>query len=136
MAQHTSDEGVYQVWEAISVLEQITFKPYEHSASENLYTRKLHYERKRTAGYSVWPMGGWEALWKRMADAFEALGGTLIQPAKVERVIVRDGAVRGVELPTARRAAGGRRGRRQRARVGHPEAVRRRRAAVGLRCSA
>jgi protoporphyrinogen oxidase len=67
MAQHTSDEGVYLVWEAISVLEQITFKPHEHSASENLYTRKLHYEKRRTAGYSVWPMGGWEALWKRMA---------------------------------------------------------------------
>ena len=98
MAQHTSDDGVYLVWEAISVLEQITFKPHEHSASETLYTRKLHYEKRRTAGYSVWPMGGWEALWKRMAAAFEALGGTLIQPASAQRVVVRDGAVRGVEL--------------------------------------
>jgi phytoene dehydrogenase-like protein len=76
MARHTSEEGVFQVWEAISVLEQITFKPYEHSASENLYTRKLHYERKRTAGYSVWPMGGWERLWQDLAAAFERLGGT------------------------------------------------------------
>ena len=95
MAQHTSDDGVYLVWEAISVLEQITFKPHEHSASENLYTRKLHYSKRRTAGYSVWPMGGWEALWKRMADAFS---GELIAPATVDRVIVRDGAVRGVQL--------------------------------------
>ena len=32
------------VWEqAISTLEQITLRPWEHSASENLYTRKLHY---------------------------------------------------------------------------------------------
>jgi phytoene dehydrogenase-like protein len=98
MAQYTSDEGVFQVWEAISVLEQITFAPWEHSASENLYTRKLHYERKRTAGYSFWPMGGWEALWDRMADAFRALGGTLLQPAVVERVLVEDGAVAGVRL--------------------------------------
>ena len=98
MARHSSDEGVYQVWEAISVLEQITFNWWEHSASENLFARKLHYERKRTAGYSFWPMGGWESLWKRVAAAFEGLGGTLHMPEKVERVIVRDGAVEGVEL--------------------------------------
>ncbi|HET6506991.1 MAG TPA: FAD-dependent oxidoreductase [Baekduia sp.] len=98
MARHTSDEGVYQVWEAISVLEQITLEPWEHSASENLFIRKLHYERKRTAGYSFWPMGGWESLWDRMARAFEALGGTIVQPATVERVLVREGKVAGVEL--------------------------------------
>jgi len=98
MSRHSSDEGVYQVWEAISVLEQITFNWWDHSASENLFARKLHYERKRTAGYSFWPMGGWESLWKRVAAAFEGLGGTLLMPEKVERVIVRDWAVRGVEL--------------------------------------
>lgn len=98
MSQHTSDEGVFQVWEAISVLEQITFNWWEHSASENLFARKLHYERKRTAGYSFWPMGGWESLWKRVAAAFKGLGGTLLQPETVERVVVRDGRVAGVEL--------------------------------------
>jgi phytoene dehydrogenase-like protein len=98
MAQHTSDEGVYRMWEAISVLEQITLQPWEHSASENLFTRKLHYERQHTAGYSFWPLGGWEALWKRMAGAFERLGGTLRRPAGVERVLVEDGEVRGVRL--------------------------------------
>ena len=98
MAQYTSDEGVYLVWEAISVLEQITFQPWEHSASENLYTRKLHYDLKRTAGYSFWPMGGWEALWKRVAAAFEGLGGTIYQPETVQEVIVRDGVVTGVRL--------------------------------------
>jgi phytoene dehydrogenase-like protein len=98
MSKYSSDEGVYQVWEAISVLEQITFNWWEHSASENLFARKLHYERKRTAGYSFWPMGGWESLWKRVAAAFEGLGGTLYMGEKVERVVVRDGAVHGVEL--------------------------------------
>src|SRR3954451_10654238 len=98
MSQYTSDEGVYLVWEAISVLEQITFQPWEHSASENLFARKLHYERKRTAGYSFWPMGGWERLWDRVAEAFRGLGGTLVQPAVVERVLVEDGEVRGVRL--------------------------------------
>ncbi|HVV89940.1 MAG TPA: FAD-dependent oxidoreductase [Solirubrobacterales bacterium] len=98
MGRHTSDEGVFQVWEAISVLEQITLEPWEHSASENLFVRKLHYERKRTAGYSFWPMGGWEALWGRVADAFRGLGGELHQPAVVERVEIENGAVAGVRL--------------------------------------
>ena len=89
MAQHTSDEGVYLVWEAISILEQITDKWYDHSASENLYVRKLHYERKRTAGYSFWPMGGWEqAVEARWPSAFESLGGTSYQPQTVERALV------------------------------------------------
>ena len=98
MSQYTSDEGVYEVWEAISVLEQITLEPWEHSASENLFIRKLHYERKRTAGYSFWPMGGWDALWKRMADAIRARGGEVTTRATVEEVVIRDGAVKGVRL--------------------------------------
>jgi hypothetical protein len=102
MSQYTSDEGVYLLWEAISVLEQVTFKWWEHSASENLYNRRMHYERKRTAGYSFWPMGGWEKLWKEMAATFEALGGTLRQPETVDRVIVDAGRVRGVRLRAPR----------------------------------
>lgn len=109
MSRYTSEEGVFQVWEAISILEQITDKWYDHSASENLYVRKMHYERKRTAGYSFWPMGGWEALWKQMAARFAELGGTVIQPHAVERVLVRDGRVEGVRL-RADRAAGERDG--------------------------
>jgi phytoene dehydrogenase-like protein len=98
MSQYTSDEGVYLVWEAISVLEQITFHPWEHSASENLFARKLHYERKRTAGYSFWPMGGWEKLWGEVADAFTALGGTILQPETVEKVLVENREVTGIQL--------------------------------------
>ena len=98
MAQYTSDEGVYLVWEAISVLEQITAQPWEHSASENLYVRKLHYTKKRTAGYSFYPIGGWTVLWNAMGDAIRGLGGTILQPATVRRVLVEDAEVRGVEL--------------------------------------
>ena len=43
MRRYTSDDGVFLVWEAISMLEQITSQWWEHSASENLYVRKLHY---------------------------------------------------------------------------------------------
>ncbi|MEQ8717249.1 MAG: FAD-dependent oxidoreductase [Acidimicrobiales bacterium] len=98
MAQYTSDEGVFLVWEAISMLEQITTHPWEHSASENLYVRKLHYSLKRTAGYSFYPLGGWDRLWKAMADAFTTAGGTLLQKTKIERVIVENRTVRGVRL--------------------------------------
>lgn len=98
MRRHTSDEGVFLVWEAISMLEQITASWWDHSASENLYVRKLHYETKRTAGYSFWPMGGWDRLWHDMVDAFVALGGELHQPRTVERVVVEDGEVAGVRL--------------------------------------
>ncbi|MFZ0976570.1 MAG: FAD-dependent oxidoreductase [Solirubrobacteraceae bacterium] len=98
MSQYTSDEGVFLVWEAISVLEQITFRWWEHSASENLYTRKLHYDKKRTAGYSFWPMGGWETLWKQMAEVFERNGGTVRTSEMVERVVIENAQVKGLEL--------------------------------------
>ena len=98
MARYTSDEGAYTVWEAISILEQITDKWYDHSASENLYVRKMHYERKRTAGYSFWPIGGWEKLWKQMAAALTARGGELRLSTPVRRVLVERGAVTGVLL--------------------------------------
>jgi phytoene dehydrogenase-like protein len=98
MRQYTSEDGVFLVWEAISMLEQITTNWWEHSASENLYVRKLHYELKRTAGYSFYPMGGWEKLWKAMADAFTAAGGTLLQPASVSKVLIERREAKGVEL--------------------------------------
>ncbi|MCW3067173.1 MAG: NAD(P)/FAD-dependent oxidoreductase [Solirubrobacterales bacterium] len=98
MAQYTSDEGAFLVWEAISVLEQITNHWWEHSASENLFARKLAYTHRRTAGYSFWPMGGWEKLWGEMGDAFTGLGGELRHPAAVERIVVEDGRIAGVRL--------------------------------------
>lgn len=107
MAKHTDSQGVYLVWEAISVLEQITTKWWEHSASENLFTRKLHYSTKRTAGYSFWPMGGWNKLWTEMADAFTGLGGELRYGADVQQVIVEGGAIRGVTLRPERGATRG-----------------------------
>ena len=98
MGRHTSDEGVFLVWEAISMLEQITTRPWEHSASENLYVRKLHYELRRTAGYSFWPLGGWTKLWAALGEAIRGLGGEIVQPATVTRVVVENRAVQGLVL--------------------------------------
>src|SRR5215207_4589937 len=98
MSRYTSDEGVFLVWEAISMLEQITARWWEHSASENLFARKLHYTARRTAGYSFWPMGGWGRLWEQMAGALRARGAVIRQPETVARVLVERGRVAGVEL--------------------------------------
>ncbi len=98
MRQYTSEDGVFLVWEAISMLEQITSNWWEHSASENLYVRKLHYSLKRTAGYSFYPIGGWEKLWNEMGAAFTAAGGTILQPMSVTRVLVENRETKGVEL--------------------------------------
>jgi phytoene dehydrogenase-like protein len=106
MARYTDAQGVFLVWEAISVLEQITTNWWEHSASENLYARKLHYSTKRTAGYSFWPMGGWDKLWREMAAAFTGLGGELRLGTEVAEVLVENGAVRGVRLAPGRGDAG------------------------------
>lgn len=98
MARYTKNEAAYLVWEAIAILEQITDKWYDHSASENLYVRKMHYEMRRTAGYSFWPMGGWERLWKEMGASIESMGGAIQLGTTVERVEVVDGRVIGVTL--------------------------------------
>ena len=98
--------------------------------SENLYVRKLHYELQRTAGYSFWPIGGWDEAVGGMAEAIRGLGGAIVQPATVTRVVVENRAVQGLEL-SDRRAARGRRRRRHRRPSGRCAAVRRRRAAVG-----
>ena len=130
MRRYTSDDGVFLVWEAISMLEQITTQWWEHSASENLYVRKLHYTLKRTAGYSFWPIGGWVKLWKEMAAAYKALGGELLQPASVHARPRREPR-RDRRRALRRRGDRGERGRRQRAGLEPAAPLRRRRAAVG-----
>ena len=77
MLQHTSDQGVIDLWEFIAVLECLTDEWYDHSASDNLYVRKMHYAEKQTAGYSFWPEKGWDGLFQDLADALTENGGEL-----------------------------------------------------------
>ena len=51
MRQYTTDQGVIDLWEFLSVLECMTDDWYDHSASDNLYVRKMHYSETRMAGY-------------------------------------------------------------------------------------
>src|SRR4051794_19899913 len=55
MLQHTSDQGVIDLWEFLWVLECMTDNGYDHSASDNLSVRKMQDSEARRAGYSFWP---------------------------------------------------------------------------------
>lgn len=96
--QYTHDQGVVDLFEFISVLECMTDNWYDHSASDNLYVRKMHYEERNTAAYSCWPGQGWDGLWRDLADAITEHGGELRLGTAVERVVVENGAVRGVAV--------------------------------------
>ena len=97
--QHTDDQGVIDLFEFLAVLECLTDNWYDHSASENLYVRKLHYQEKQKAGFSFWPPGGWDKLWKDFADALVEHGGEYRTDTSVSRVVIEGGEVKGVLVP-------------------------------------
>lgn len=99
LLQHTSDQGVIDLFEFITVLECMTEEWYDHSASDNLWNRKLHFEEKRTAAYSFWPGQGWDGIFQDLKDAVEEHGGEVRLSTPVSRVIIEDGEVKGVALP-------------------------------------
>lgn len=96
--QHTHDQGVVDLFEFISVLECMTDNWYDHSASDNLYVRKMHFEERGTAAYSFWPGQGWDGMWADLADAITAHGGEFRLGTNVERVVIEDGEVMGVAI--------------------------------------
>ena len=96
--QYTSDQGVIDLFEFITVLECMTEHWYDHSASDNLYVRKLHYAEKRSAAYSFWPEQGWDGLFQDLADALTENGGELRLGTSVERVVIENGEVKGIEI--------------------------------------
>jgi phytoene dehydrogenase-like protein len=98
LAQHTSDQGVYDLFEFIAVLECMTDDWYDHSASENLIVRKMHYEEAGRAAYSFWPGQGWDGLFQDLNDAVIEQGGEVMMNTPVETVIIEDGKVKGVAL--------------------------------------
>jgi phytoene dehydrogenase-like protein len=98
LLQHTSDQGVIDLFEYLALLECLTDEWYDHSASDNLYVRKMHYAEKRMAGYSFWPEQGWDGLFRDLADALEQHGGELRLGTGAERVVIENGAVKGVAI--------------------------------------
>ena len=96
MLQHTSDQGVIDLWEFISVLECMTDNWYDHSASENLYVRKMHYAEAGMAGYSFWPKQGWDGIFQDLHDAVVEHGGEVLMGTPVETVVIEDAVVKGL----------------------------------------
>ncbi len=101
--QYTDDQGVVDLFEFLSVLECLTDEPWDHSASDNLYVRKMHYEERRMAAYSCWPEQGWDKMWQDLADAVTEHGGELRLNAGVRRVIIENREIKGVVIPESDR---------------------------------
>jgi phytoene dehydrogenase-like protein len=98
MLEHTSNEGLIALWEFIAVLEAITENWWDHSASDNLYVRKMHYSEKRVAAYSFWPGQGWDGLFRDLRDAVVEHGGEVRLNTRASRAVIEDGRVKGVAV--------------------------------------
>src|SRR5690242_6540196 len=96
--QHTSDQGVIDLFEFITVLECMTENWWDHSASDNLFVRKMHFAERGTAAYSCWPGQGWDGMWADLADAIREHGGELRLGTQVERVIIENHEVKGIAV--------------------------------------
>jgi len=96
--QYTSDQGVIDLFEFLAVLECLTDEWWDHSASDNLYVRKMHYTEKRMAGYSFWPEQGWDGLFQDLADALTENGGELRLGQSVQRVLIENHEIKGVAV--------------------------------------
>jgi len=99
LLQHTRDQGVIDLFEFITVLECMTEEWYDHSASDNLWVRKMHLEEKRTTAYSFWPAQGWDGMFRDLRDAVVEHGGEVRLGTPVSRVLIEGGEVKGVALP-------------------------------------
>ncbi|TAK32951.1 MAG: NAD(P)/FAD-dependent oxidoreductase [Chloroflexota bacterium] len=97
LAERTSSEGVFSLFEFISVLEGQTDVWYNHSASDNLYVRKMHFQERGIPGFSFWPKGGFDKIFQDLADAIVEHGGEY-RVGTVARVVIEGGRVVGVEL--------------------------------------
>jgi phytoene dehydrogenase-like protein len=98
MLQHTRDPGVIALWEFITVLEAITENWWDHSASDNLYMRKMHYSEKRIGGYSFWPGQGWDGMFGDLRDALVENGGEIRLSTKASRVVIENDKVVGLAV--------------------------------------
>jgi phytoene dehydrogenase-like protein len=98
LSKHTNDQGVFDLFEFIAVLECMTDDWWDHSASDNLICRKMHYEEAGRAAYSFWPEGGWDGLFQELHDAVIENGGQVLMGTPVETVIIENGEVKGVRL--------------------------------------
>jgi phytoene dehydrogenase-like protein len=89
---------VIALWEFITVLEAITENWWDHSASDNLYMRKMHYSEKGIGGYSFWPGQGWDGMFNDLRDAVVENGGEIRLDTRASRVVIENGRVLGLAV--------------------------------------
>jgi phytoene dehydrogenase-like protein len=98
MLQYTRHEGVIALWEFITVLEAITENWWDHSASDNLYMRKMHYSEKGIGGYSFWPGQGWDGMFNDLRDALVEQGGEVRLNTRASRAVIENGKIVGLAI--------------------------------------
>lgn len=96
LSQYTSSEGIFALYEFLSAAECMTDNWWDHSASVNLYARKMHYMERNMAAYSCWPVGGFDKIFNDLIDAIKENGGDVMTHTKVNEVCIEDGMVKGV----------------------------------------
>ena len=69
---------------------------YDHSASDNLFVRKMHYAEKKMAGYSFWPQAGWDGIFQMLGDVITSNQGEVRVNTPAHQVVIRKGQVEGV----------------------------------------
>jgi phytoene dehydrogenase-like protein len=99
LKERTTSQGVIDFFEGLAKIESMGGDHwYDISASDFLYTRKLHYGERRVAGYSVWPKGGYVKICRDLAGVIRSHGGAVETNVKVSNIIVSDGKARGVTV--------------------------------------
>lgn len=104
LLQYTSSEGVIALFEYVAMAECLTERWTDHSASDNLYVRKMHYMERRVAGYSCWPVGGWHGIFDKLAAALREHGGEIWMETSAQRVVIENGRVTGLQIERGPRA--------------------------------
>ncbi|MFC1823722.1 phytoene desaturase family protein [Thermodesulfobacteriota bacterium] len=98
LQERTKSEGVIALFEILAVLEVITDKWYDHSAGDNLYCRKMHYQERHMAGFSHIPKGGFQAIFDNVQAAMEENHVRFELNTCVRRIAIDGPTIKGVEI--------------------------------------
>ncbi len=97
-------EGVLRLLEIMAEYEVVTHDWWNHSLSEQLWMRKLHFTERRMAGYCYNPLPGWKGAWEILEDAVRGLGVEIRLNTPVKDILIEPGGnmqrVVGVESQT------------------------------------
>ncbi len=96
--KRTDSEGILMLFEFTAMAEAVTVNWWDHSVSEQLWMRKLHFTERGMASYCFWPLDGWQKIWNDLAEAVRDNGGEIKLNANVREIVIENGKVKGVEV--------------------------------------